>query len=55
MGPSYDAQLAAFIKELRNPTGSFPTVEDGFVAEAIAEAGELSMKERRSVEIDLTV
>lgn len=55
MGPSYDAQLTAFIKELRKPTGSFPTVEDGFVAEAIAEAGELSMKEHRSVEIDLTV
>ena len=55
MAPSYDTQLAAFIEELRNPTGSFPTVEDGFVAEAIAETGELSMKERASVEIDLTV
>ena len=51
-GPSYPTQMRAFINELEDPTGSFPSVEDGFAAEAIATAGLQSMAERRLVEID---
>ena len=49
---SYHAQLEAFVLELEKPTGSFPTLVDGVVAEAIAEAGIRSMNESRSVKLD---
>ncbi len=55
LAPSYDSQLAAFIGELNDPTGIFPTVEDSFIAEAIATAGEESMKAHRRVAIDLEI
>ena len=54
MGPSYEAQLAAFIRELRNLR--FVSDRGGrFCGRGIAEAGELSMKQRRSVDIELAV
>ena len=49
---SYRKQLEAFVLELEKPTGSFPMLVDGVVAEAIAEAGIRSMNEARSVKVD---
>ena len=49
---SYQAQLESFVLELGKPTGSFPTLIDGVVAETIAEAGIRSMNEARSVKVE---
>ena len=47
---TYPAQLDAFVDALR-VEGSFPTLEDGLVAETIAMAGGLSLREGRPVPI----
>jgi len=52
-GLFHEILLATFVSGPRNPAGAFQTVEDSFVAEAAAEACELSMMENRSVKIDL--
>ena len=49
---SYHEQLEAFVLELEKPTGIFPMLIDGVVAEAIAEAGIRSMNEARSVKVE---
>ena len=50
---SYFKQLDAFIQRLEGPVLTFPMLADGVVAEAIADAGIRSMKEARSVRLDL--
>ena len=50
---SYFEQLDAFIQRLEGPVLTFPMLADGVVAEAIADAGIRSMKEARSVRLDL--
>ena len=48
---SYPAQLAAFVEAFENGGTGFPTLLDGLVSEAIAEAGMRSMRENRPVPI----
>ncbi len=48
---SYAKELSAFIKEITQPTGTFPRLEDGLVAECIAHAGMQSMQCNAAVEI----
>ena len=48
---SYPAQLAAFVAALGGAENGFPTLVDGLVSEAIADAGMRSMRENRPVPI----
>ena len=48
---SYPAQLAAFVDALAGGGDGFPTLVDGLVSEAIAEAGMRSMRENRPVPV----
>ena len=50
---SYFEQLDAFIQRLEGPVLTIPMLVDGVVAEAIADAGIRSMKEGKSVKLDL--
>ena len=52
---SYHPQMEAFAKEVARPTGEFPTVVDGLVAETAADAGMRSIAERRPVQIKYSV
>lgn len=49
--PTYAAQLSAFIDEIDRPGGTFPTVQDGLLAETIADAAQRSMESGLPVEI----
>lgn len=44
IAPTYPAQLAAFIDALEGRSDTFPTVQDGLLAECISEAAQKSME-----------
>ena len=48
---TYPAQLVAFVEVLMGGGNGFPTLVDGLVSEAIAEAGMRSMRENRPVPV----
>jgi myo-inositol 2-dehydrogenase / D-chiro-inositol 1-dehydrogenase len=53
IAPTYSTQLAAFIDALEGRGGTFPSVQDGLLAESIAEAAQKSMETGLRVEIPI--
>ena len=52
---SYFAQMESFAKEIARPTGAFPTLADGLVAETIADAGMRSIAAHTPIELNFSV
>jgi myo-inositol 2-dehydrogenase/D-chiro-inositol 1-dehydrogenase len=52
--PTYGAQLAAFVDELEDRGEGFPTVRDGLLAEAIADAAQRSAGSGRATPVEVS-
>ncbi len=51
IAPTYSAQLSAFIDAMEDHSSTFPSVQDGLLAESIAEAAQKSMETGLPVDI----